>query len=631
VAVASKGTPGRTLRNLAVTAWQVLTAPTMGFFRLAESPDRLAPLLLAMVVGGLGSGMGSLKVLILIAATAVAGPSWFGWGVVLFLALAPFSYAATAGAFALVGWGLTAKQTGLSLREAFARCWSVLGWANLPLVLFMLVLAVIAKPVFGFSVIEMLSRAPIGVVPSTRIVLPSIVTVALIAWLALLLVVAIRQAFATSTWRAVAIIALTALLLGGLVHTPIAQWVVTVAVDEYGTFGPGRAVATVNLLSYRQGAGRQAVRGDLVAFTPTDRPAAGSLDFVVETSVGTIGAESEELYFGRVIGLPGDRVAVENGWVFVNGALLDESYLAHVTPSLAHPPGLDISEVRVDDDFLFILPDDRSLIGQLPNDNGPLINTSRVRGKVLALTRPYYPGQAPEPQDDVVPSAVEIEVAPVAEDPGVISPVWRASVLDPDTQWYAVDYLSGAALIDKEADSDMSRAVLLDSAGNITGWPEDVGEPLVLSSNEAGSALFQMVRAKFGPGNWSPSSHSAQLSWFDIGLESVREKTYGETTREQWLYTRISLSPEGEGLLVGPYAPRLHGGWLLRYIPAEGNAAEREFETLPNWDVDWANRRLLLASVRDENLALQCRRRDAVGPHLRPAQGRVREGVGCRT
>lgn len=54
-------------------------------------------------------------------------------------------------------------------------------------------------------------------------------------------------------------------------------------------------------------------RGDIVVFNPTD---------------ALINQNFKDAFIKRIIGVPGDKVEVNNGTVFVNGAALKESYIA---------------------------------------------------------------------------------------------------------------------------------------------------------------------------------------------------------------------------------------------------------------------------------------------------------------
>lgn len=70
--------------------------------------------------------------------------------------------------------------------------------------------------------------------------------------------------------------------------------------------------------------------------------------------------KAEKLVLGRVIGLPGEKVAIKNGKVYINNKRLDESgYLSPYvfTPETFLPQG----EVKLAPDSFFILPDNRAV------------------------------------------------------------------------------------------------------------------------------------------------------------------------------------------------------------------------------------------------------------------------------
>jgi len=66
-------------------------------------------------------------------------------------------------------------------------------------------------------------------------------------------------------------------------------------------------------------------------------------------------------YIKRVIGLPGDRVRIDAGRVFVNGRPLEEDYvLPGYRDSISWPPGADRKDETVPPDMYFVLGDNRS-------------------------------------------------------------------------------------------------------------------------------------------------------------------------------------------------------------------------------------------------------------------------------
>lgn len=70
----------------------------------------------------------------------------------------------------------------------------------------------------------------------------------------------------------------------------------------------------VEKLSYRFGEGP--VRGDIIVFSPTDALKAENF---------------KDAMIKRTIGVPGDRVELREGRVYVNGSALDEAYVAPMT------------------------------------------------------------------------------------------------------------------------------------------------------------------------------------------------------------------------------------------------------------------------------------------------------------
>lgn len=86
----------------------------------------------------------------------------------------------------------------------------------------------------------------------------------------------------------------------------------------------------INTIAYRMGA---PARGDIIAFHH-DGP-------------------TPETYIKRVIGLPGDRIRIDRGTVYVNGARLQEPYVRY-------PDGRSFPEVTVPPNSLYVLGDNRA-------------------------------------------------------------------------------------------------------------------------------------------------------------------------------------------------------------------------------------------------------------------------------
>ncbi|EGK09940.1 signal peptidase I [Desmospora sp. 8437] len=84
----------------------------------------------------------------------------------------------------------------------------------------------------------------------------------------------------------------------------------------------------------------------------------------------------------RVIGIPGDRVAIQAGQVYINEKPLDEPYVHRKKPIEDMPP------IRVPEEHVFVLGDHRSksddsrLFGPVPLDN--------IKGHVVFILLPVH-------------------------------------------------------------------------------------------------------------------------------------------------------------------------------------------------------------------------------------------------
>jgi signal peptidase I len=81
-------------------------------------------------------------------------------------------------------------------------------------------------------------------------------------------------------------------------------------------------------------------RGDIVVFAPPPQ-------------LQEQGYQTDQAFIKRVIGLPGDTIAVQAGRVFVNRDLLTEAYIAE-------PPNYPMSPIVVPPDELFVMGDNRN-------------------------------------------------------------------------------------------------------------------------------------------------------------------------------------------------------------------------------------------------------------------------------
>ena len=97
--------------------------------------------------------------------------------------------------------------------------------------------------------------------------------------------------------------------------------------------------------------------------------------------------EVNDIYIKRIIGLPGDKVEIRDGLVYVNNEKIDENYLSPDTYTRSNPEREDFSSLIVPDNCLYVLGDNRTIsedsryIGPIPIEN--------VKGHALFRVYPF--------------------------------------------------------------------------------------------------------------------------------------------------------------------------------------------------------------------------------------------------
>ncbi len=162
---------------------------------------------------------------------------------------------------------------------------------------------------------------------------------------------------ATTTWKSFLFDILETLLLAVLLFLGINTLTARVRVDGFSmlpTLQNGEYVL-VNRLAYRFG---QPERGDIIVFRFPVNP--------------------KEDLIKRVIGLPGEEVAITGGKVYINGAALDEPYIA-AAPDYT-------TQWSVPEGYLFVLGDNRN--DSADSHSWGLLPINNVVGKAVLI---YWP------------------------------------------------------------------------------------------------------------------------------------------------------------------------------------------------------------------------------------------------
>jgi signal peptidase I len=130
-------------------------------------------------------------------------------------------------------------------------------------------------------------------------------------------------------WRPVANLALQLAVLAALIAAFFIRLPQVTGLSMEPHIRSGEYVM-INTFAYRL---RTPRRGDIVAFRHE--------------------ADARAVFIKRVIGVPGDRIRIDRGQVYVNGAKLDEPYVRH-------PDVRSFGEVAVPSSCVYVLGDNRA-------------------------------------------------------------------------------------------------------------------------------------------------------------------------------------------------------------------------------------------------------------------------------
>ena len=97
--------------------------------------------------------------------------------------------------------------------------------------------------------------------------------------------------------------------------------------------------------------------------------------------IGIREAGKQVLLLKRVIGLPGERLRIVQGTVLINGEPLEEPYLLPPTNGVQNPARWIVEEVRLQDDELYVIGDNRSM--RRDDHYFGIVNQNRVVGRLM--------------------------------------------------------------------------------------------------------------------------------------------------------------------------------------------------------------------------------------------------------
>jgi signal peptidase I len=106
-------------------------------------------------------------------------------------------------------------------------------------------------------------------------------------------------------------------------------------------------------------------------------------DIIVFKSSLTDEEGNEKNLIKRIIGLPGDTIAIKEGYVYINGEKIDEPYVAEQGVSG------EMDEITVPEGELFVMGDNRAVSQDSRSEEVGTISEDSIIGKVIIRLYPF--------------------------------------------------------------------------------------------------------------------------------------------------------------------------------------------------------------------------------------------------
>jgi signal peptidase I len=114
-------------------------------------------------------------------------------------------------------------------------------------------------------------------------------------------------------------------------------------------------------------------RGDIVVFRPPGTEQFNRIEALFRT---LLHIDGQDYFIKRIIGLPGETVELKNGYVYVNGKRLSESYLSKTNEGHTYPLVPGKTTFKVPEGSYLVLGDNR----QVSTDSRSCFRSSSIGG-----------------------------------------------------------------------------------------------------------------------------------------------------------------------------------------------------------------------------------------------------------